>query len=245
MLIPDPVVFLLDVDNTLFDNDRFVIDLGARLDTDFGSGAAERYWILYRQLRDKLGLADYLGALQIFRMNCGEELALLQMSSFMLDYDFHDRLYTDALKTIAHLNQLGSTVILSEGDIVFQPRKIQRSGLWDAVEGRVMICQHKERVLDIVQRRFPARHYVMIDNKMSFLAGVKRMLADRVTTVCLRPGHSTAQTSNAVDPSADRVIHTIADLLNYEHADFQLDTSTAFDLGTHQFLPHSPSLDSA
>src|SRR5471030_3051533 len=157
------VVFLLDCDNTLLDNDRVQDDLSERLASELGAANRDRYWKIFEALRDELGYADYLGALQRLREGAMNEPRLMLMSAFLVDYPFADRLYPQALAAIQHLDRWGPTVILSDGDVVFQPRKIQRSGLWDAVEGRVLIYIHKERMLDDVERRYPARRYVMVD----------------------------------------------------------------------------------
>ena len=210
------VVVLLDVDNTLMDNDRFAADLTARLNRDFGETERERYWSIYGERRDKLGYADYLGALQEFRTDSNNEVALLQMSAFLLDYPFSERLYPRALATIKHLGTMGTTAILSDGDIVFQPRKIQRSGLWDAFDGRVLVYLHKERMLDDLQRRFPALHYVMIDDKPQLLATMKRELVDRLTTVFVRQGHYAAEADRiAINPAPDVTIQYIGDLCDF------------------------------
>ncbi|MHB8569762.1 MAG: HAD family hydrolase [Metallibacterium sp.] len=207
------VVFLLDVDNTLLDNDRFAADLTARLDHDFGRTQRERYWSIYAGLRDQLGYADYLGALQGFRAGSDDEPALLRMSAFLLDYPFMERLYPRALDAIRHLRTMGTAVILSDGDIVFQPRKIQRSGLWDAVAGRVLVYLHKERMLDVIERHFAARHYVMIDDKPQLLAAMKRALRDRLTTVFVRQGHyAVASARITIDPAPDVIVKHIGDL---------------------------------
>ena len=216
----DPVL-LLDVDNTLLDNDRFVADLGARLEHAFGASERERYWTIYDALRDELDYADYLGALQKFRAGLDENPDLLLMSAFMLEYPFASRLYPRALDVIAHLRTLGLPVILSDGDVVFQPRKVQRSGIWDAVEGRVLIYVHKERMLDAVQRRFPASHYVMVDDKPQLLAAMKHVLGEKLTTVFVRQGHYAAESANQViDPAPDISIGRIADLLDVERSVF-------------------------
>jgi FMN phosphatase YigB (HAD superfamily) len=152
------VVFLLDVDNTLLDNDRFGADLGARLEQAFGADQRDRYWSTYSALREELSYADYLAALEKFRVGLDDDPELLQMSSFILEYPFADRLYPRALEVIAHLSTFGLPVVLSDGDVVFQPRKIQRSGIWNAVQGRVLIYVHKERALAAMQRRYPAQH---------------------------------------------------------------------------------------
>jgi FMN phosphatase YigB (HAD superfamily) len=219
MLTPDDVrdtVFLLDVDNTLLDNDRFSADLDARLERDFGLAQRIRYRDIYAALRDELGYADYLGAMQVFRAGLVDDTDLLQMSAFLLNYPFAERVYPRALETIAHLHSLGTPVVLSDGDIVFQPRKIQRSGLWDAVQGRVLVYLHKERMLDAMQRRFPARHYVMVDDKPHLLAAMKAAMGDRLTTVFVQQGHYAMDAiGDCIDPAPDITIARIADLLGF------------------------------
>ena len=222
MLSAGEIIFLLDVDNTLLDNDRFAADLGARLEQSFGASERERYWAIFGRLREQLGLADYLGSLQAFRSGLDDHPDLLAMSEFMLEYPFAARLFPRALEAVAHLNTLGRPVVLSDGDIVFQPRKIQRSGIWEAVGGRVMIYLHKERVLGHMQQRYPARHYVMVDDKPNLLAAMKSTLKDRLTTVFVRQGHyALAPESNSVDPAPDMIIERIGDLIDHHSSDFQ------------------------
>jgi len=222
MLTAGEVVFLLDVDDTLLDNDQFAADLGDRLERSFGAAERARYWEIFGRLRDQLGLADYLGSLQAFRTGLEDHPELLAMSAFLLEYPFASRLYPRALEAVAHLGTLGSTAILSDGDIVFQPRKIQRSGIWEAVEGRVMISLHKERVLDHMQQRYPAKHYVMVDDKPNLLAAMKSVLKDRLTTVFVRQGHyALAPESNSVKPPPDMTIERIGDLIKHS-SDFQV-----------------------
>jgi len=174
------LVFLLDVDNTLLDNDRVIADLHAHLELGFGAASAARYWATFEGLRSELGYADYLGALQRYRLDAelgqGSDPRLLQMSTFLIDYPFADRLYPRALEVIEHLNTFGPTVILSDGDVVFQPLKVRRSGLWDAVSGRVLIYIHKEQMLDAVQRNHPTRRYVMVDDKLRILEALAARL---------------------------------------------------------------------
>jgi FMN phosphatase YigB (HAD superfamily) len=216
------VIFLLDVDNTLLDNDRFAADLGDRLEQSFGALERERYWAIFGRLREQLGFADYLGSLQAFRAGLDDHPDLLAMSEFMLEYPFAARLFPRALEAVARLNTLGRAVVLSDGDVVFQPRKIQRSGIWDAVGGRVMICLHKERVLDHMQQRYPARHYVMVDDKPNLLAAMKSILGSRLTTIFVRQGHyALAPESNSVDPAPDMIIERIGDLIDHHSFDFQ------------------------
>jgi FMN phosphatase YigB (HAD superfamily) len=221
VLTDKPVVFLIDVDNTLLDNDRFAADLTARLDSDFGMMERERYWSIYNKLRDTLGYADYLGALQQFRVGHEYHPALLSMSAYLLEYPFADHLYPRALETIAHLNSLGSTVILSDGDIVFQPRKIARSGIGQAVDGRVLVYVHKERMTEAMQRSFPAAHYVMVDDKPQLLAAMKRIFGARLTTVFVRQGHYAREAESlALDPAPDMTVQHISDLHGLSLSDF-------------------------
>jgi FMN phosphatase YigB (HAD superfamily) len=213
----DEVVFLLDVDNTLLDNDRVQDDLRAHLASEFGAGNRDRYWAIFEALRAELGYADYLGALQRYRLGALNDPRLLQMSSFLIDYPFADRVYPAALHVIEHLRTWGLTVIFSDGDVVFQPRKVQRSGLWEAVDGRVLIYIHKEKMLDDVAQRYPARHYVMVDDKLRILAAMKKILRDRLTTVFPRQGHYALDPYNlSTYPPADLAIERIGDLLGYE-----------------------------
>ena len=215
-----PVVFLLDVDNTLLDNDRFAADLGARLEQWFGHAERERYWALYAELRDALGYADYLGALQRFRTGLDNHPALLQMSGYLLDYPFAERLYPHALAAIAHVQTLGQAVILSDGDMVFQPRKIQRAALWEAFNGEVLVYVHKQHMLDAMQQRYPAAHYVMVDDKPQLLAEMKQLMGDQLTTVFVRQGHYAAAIPADLSPAPDMSIACIGDLREHKLDDF-------------------------
>ena len=217
MTAANEVVFLLDVDNTLLDNDRIVADLGDHLAHEFGDESRDRYWEIFEALRVELGYADYLGALQRYRVGAMNDPRLLMMSSFLVDYPFAERLYPGALDLIAHLRRWGPTVILSDGDVVFQPRKVQRSGLWDAVEGRVLIYLHKEQMLDDVEQRYPARRYVMVDDKLRILAAMKKVWGDRLTSVFPRQGHYVLDPGNsAVYPPADITLERIGGLISYD-----------------------------
>jgi FMN phosphatase YigB (HAD superfamily) len=214
-------VFLIDVDNTLLDNDRVIADLHERLDQAFGAEIASSYWTGFEQLRDELGYVDYLGALQRFRAGASRggmsDPQLLRMSEFLIDYPFADRLYPGALETLKQLRRHGPTVILSDGDVVFQPRKVQRSGLWEAAEGRVLIYVHKEEMLDLVEQRHPARHYVMIDDKLRILSAMKAIWGPRLTTVFVRQGHYALDAgANAAYAPADITVERISDLINFD-----------------------------
>jgi hypothetical protein len=214
MARPHEVVFLLDVDNTLLDNDRVAADLRRHLTEAFGAESQERYWALFEQLRRELGYADYLGALQRYRVENPRDPHLLKVSSYLVDYPFANRLFPASLDVIEHLNGWGPTVILSDGDVVFQPRKIERSGLFEAVGGRVLIYIHKERELTDVEDRYPAKHYVLVDDKIRILSAVKSAWKERVTTVFVRQGHYAHDAPEVAKyPPADVSVERIGDLL--------------------------------
>jgi len=211
----NPVVYLLDVDNTLLDNDAVVADLRSHLTNAFGADVQQRYWDIFEELRTREGYADYLGALQQFRIEHPADPQMLAMSLYLLDYPFQQRLYPRALDVIASLGRSGTCVILSDGDAVFQPRKVDRSGLWRAVDGRVLIYIHKEQMLEDVERRFPADRYVLIDDKLRLLTAVKRVWGSRVTTVFVRQGHYALDPAVTEEfPAADVTTDGIADLLD-------------------------------
>jgi FMN phosphatase YigB (HAD superfamily) len=206
-------VILFDVDNTLLDNDAVQEDLGAHLENRFGRATRERYWAIFEQLRVELGYADYLGALQRYRLEHLDEPQLLAVSTFLIDYPFAERLYPGALAALERCRRLGPTVILSDGDVVFQPRKVRRSGLWDAVDGRVLIYLHKEQMLAAVERRYPADRYVMIDDKLRILSAMKRFWGGRLTTVFPRQGHYAHDPRElAAYPRADLTLERIGEL---------------------------------
>jgi FMN phosphatase YigB (HAD superfamily) len=213
------IVTLFDVDNTLLDHDRVSADLRRHLQNTVGKDQAQHYWQFFEEIRTSLGYADYLGALQRYRIDAMSDPKLLQMSFFLVDYPFARRLYPGALAAMAHLRRLGLTVVLSDGDVVFQPRKIQRSGLWDAVDGRVLIYIHKERMLGEVERRYPARHYVIVDDKLRILAAMKAIWGARLTTVFPRQGHYALDPANvSAYPPADRTVERIGDLVDCDLA---------------------------
>ena len=211
------VVTFFDLDNTLIDNDRIAADLQQHLEALVGSTLAARYWTIFEALRTELGYADYLGALQRFRNETAFDPCVLAMSEYLVDYPFANRRYPGALDAIEHAARWGPTVLLSDGDVVFQPRKARRSGVWDAVAGRVLIYIHKEAMLDDVEHRWPARHYIMVDDKLRILAAMKAKWRQRLTTVWPRQGHY------AMDPKitekygpADIRVERIADFTNHD-----------------------------
>ena len=212
-----PVVFLVDVDNTLLDNDAVLDDLRKHVQQEFGAECWERYWAILMALWDELGYRDYLGALQRYRNEHPHDPHLLALSFFLLDYPFADRLYPGALDVLARLQDWGPTVVLTDGDVVFQPRKVQRSGIWHAVDGHVLIYIHKERDLDNVEEHYPAERYVLIDDKLAILTAAKRAWGARLTTVFPRQGqYAHDPRILAANPPADVTIERIGDLLAYD-----------------------------
>jgi FMN phosphatase YigB (HAD superfamily) len=217
--VTPPAVILLDVDNTLFDNDGFAADLDARLGELLGDELQARYWALYETVRAERQCADYLEPLQRMRVEVPHDPPLLELSLFLLEYPFARRLYPSALEVIRHVGTLGEVVVLSDGDVVLQPHKIRRSGIWDAVSGRVVVGRHKEHELDELERRYPAGRYVMVDDKPHILAGMKVGLAERVTTVFVQQGHYAAESvGQVVSPPPDLTIARIDELLAWRRA---------------------------
>jgi FMN phosphatase YigB (HAD superfamily) len=212
----NPTVFLVDVDNTLLDNDRIQRDLQRHLEREFGAACRDRYWAILEQLFTDLGYRDYLGALQRYRVEHPKDIHLLSMSSYLVDYPFANRLYPGALDVLERLRGWGQTVILSDGDVVFQPRKVERSGIFEAVEGHVLIYIHKEEELADVEERYPAARYVLVDDKPRILAAVKKVWGDRVTTILPRQGQFALAADAASYPAADLTVERIGDLVDYD-----------------------------
>ncbi len=211
------LVFLFDVDNTLLANDRVTADLKRHLGQQVGPERQQRYWDFFEQLRTELGYADYLGALQRYRLEYPRDPSLLTVSHFLINYPFATRLYPDSLDAIEHVKQWGTPGVLSDGDVVFQPLKVERSGISESVNGNVLIYIHKEKELDDVERRFPADHYVLIDDKIRILTEVKKIWGSKVTTVFPRQGHYALDPKIvAAYPPADISINRIGDLLQYK-----------------------------
>lgn len=210
-------VVLFDVDNTLLDNDQIAVDLTQHLDEEIGSRGERQYWAIFEELRTQLGYVDYLGALQRYRQEYPRDPHLLTLSRFLLNYPFAERLFPQAREVVRHVSQWGQAVILSDGDVVFQPRKIDRSGLFEVVEGHVLVYIHKENELDDVEQRYPADHYVMVDDKLRILTAVKAYWGPRVTTVFPRQGHYAKDPEVLrTFPAADLTIDRISDLLTID-----------------------------
>ena len=216
----DRIVFLVDVDNTLLDNDRIQEDLRNHIERHFGPECRDRFWTIQEQLFEELGYRDYLGALQRFRVENPYDPQMVTAATFLVDYPFANRLYPGALDVLQKFRGWGCTVILSDGDVVFQPRKVERSGIFEAVDGQVLIYVHKEESLDDVMRRFPAEHYVLVDDKLRILEAIKKGWGNRVTTVFPKQGKfATDPKVLALYPEADVTIDRISDLLSYSLSD--------------------------
>jgi FMN phosphatase YigB (HAD superfamily) len=219
---PADVVFLFDVDNTLLDNDHVIEDLRRYLKREIGAEREQCYWAIFERLRAELGYADYLGALQQYRTEYPHDPNLLMISRFLVNYPFANRLFPNSLDAIEHCKQWGTVVILSDGDVVFQPRKVERSGLFEAVDGNVLIYVHKEKELADVEQRYPARHYVMVDDKLTILTALKKTWGTRVTTVFPRQGHYAKDPRILASyPPADLSLERIGDLLAFDRSAFQ------------------------
>ncbi len=213
------VVALFDVDNTLLDNDRIAADLPQHLDKEIGARGERQYWTIFEELREQLGYVDYLGALQRYRQAYPRDPHLLTLSRFLLNYPFAERLFPQACEAVRQAAEWSRPVILSDGDVVFQPRKIDRAGLYEAVEGNVLIYIHKEKELDDVEQRYPADHYILVDDKLRILTAVKAYWGERVTTVFPRQGHyATDPEVLRTFPAADLSIDCIGDLLKIDQA---------------------------
>jgi FMN phosphatase YigB (HAD superfamily) len=221
------VVFLFDVDNTLLDNDRIVADLMRHLDREVGHERQQRYWAIFEELRAELGYADYLGALQRYRIEYPRDPHLLTVSSYLVNYPFANRLFPGSLDVLDHCKVWGPVVILSDGDVVFQPRKVERSGLFEAVEKNVLIYVHKEFELEDVERRYPAEHYILVDDKLRILTAVKKIWGLRVTTVFPRQGHYALDLQElSAYPPADVSIGRVGELLEYNLSTLRAATQT-------------------
>jgi FMN phosphatase YigB (HAD superfamily) len=215
------LVFLFDVDNTLLDNDCVIADLARYLQREVGSRHARQYWAIFERLREQFGYADYLGALQLYRRAHPHEIGLLTISRYLIGYPFARRIFPHAFNVIARVQRWGKAALLTDGDVVFQPHKVDGSGLFRAVRGNTLIYVHKERELRDVAARYPADHYVLVDDKLRILAAVKAIWRERVTTVFVRQGHyARDQKILARFPAADVTIDRIGDLLKLPRETF-------------------------
>ncbi|MEP6925747.1 MAG: HAD family hydrolase, partial [Pyrinomonadaceae bacterium] len=214
-------VFLFDVDNTLLDNDKVTSDLKKFLEREVGRERNAAYWKIFEKLRSELGYADYLGALQRYRTEFPYDSHLLTVSTYLVNYPFANRLFPNSLDVIAESQKYGTAVILTDGDVVFQPRKIERSGLLEAFEKNILIYIHKEDELTDVERRYPSPKYVLIDDKLRILTAIKKIWQERVTTVFVRQGHYALDALEiAKYPSADVTVERIGDLLDHDLSKF-------------------------
>jgi FMN phosphatase YigB (HAD superfamily) len=212
-----PVIFLVDVDDTLLDNDRIRTDIQEHLADSYGVVLAERYWTVQERRFVELGYRDYLGAVQEWWEGESADPRLLELSRYLLDYPFADRLYEGALDVLAHLRSLGRTIVLTDGDAVFQPTKVERAGIAAAVDGHVLVYIHKELELDDVERRYPAARYVLVDDKLRILSAAKGFWGERVTTVLPLQGQfATDPEIAAAHPAADVTVEEIGDLLAFD-----------------------------
>jgi haloacid dehalogenase-like hydrolase len=218
---PADVVFLFDVDNTLLDNDRMQNDLFRHIEREFGKKARSRYLAIFEELRSELGYADYLGALERYRLEKMHDPRLLHVSNWLVEYPFAARVYPRAFDVVKRFKRWGRVAILSDGDAVFQPRKVDRSGLWRAFGGNVLIFIHKEQELECVEHFYPAKHYVMVDDKLRLLQAIKQVWGERVTTVFPKQGHY-ARDKKAIAQyrPADISVQRIGDLLDMERSAF-------------------------
>lgn len=213
------IVFLFDVDNTLLDTDRVRSDLRDFLVRQIGAEEEEHYFDIFERLRGELGYADYLGALQEYRVSRPHHTEIIHVSLYLLNYHFANRLFPRSLDAVEHARRQGTIAILSDGDVVFQPHKIENAGLWETFKGNVLLFIHKEQEMDAVAERFPADHYVMLDDKLRILDAMKRVWGSRLTTVFVRQGHYAhdAQYLEGYMP-ADVTLAQIGDFLEYDTA---------------------------
>ena len=212
---PADVVFLIDVDNTLLDNGAVVADFRRQLVGALGVEGDRRYWEIFEALFRDPGFADYFGALQRYSLEGPRDPRLFDVARFLLHYPFAERVYPRALDLIAALRARGPVAIVSDGDVVYQPYKIERSGLWEAARGNVLVYVHKETMLDDIERRYPARRYVMVEDKIFILAAMKAIWRERLTTVFVRQGHYAHDAELlAASPPADITVDSIGDLID-------------------------------
>jgi len=216
------LVFWLDVDNTLVANDDVKDDLDMHLQVEVGPQLAERFWALYEEVRKEESLVDIPLALDRFREQTSiaemDDLTYQHVRSIFNNYPFPKALYPYALETVQHLNTLGTTVIVSDGDPIFQSEKILSSNLAEAVEGRVLLYIHKQEHIQETMKAYPGDHYVAVDDKPDILLDTKNLLGDRVTIVFVRQGKYAKQLPEHF--SADITVDHIGDLRTYSAGQF-------------------------
>ncbi len=212
---PDPprLVFLLDVDNTLLDNDALKAEIGSRIQMLVGVELARRFWVVYEQVRQQAEFVDYPATLDRFINQYGDASQPVQLRQIFESLPFASFLFPDVIETLRHLRSLGTVAILSDGDQVFQPLKIRKSGLEEAVGGNVLIYVHKERELQRVFAQYPADHYVMVDDKPRILSALEEECPSRFTTVFVLQGHYARE--GEYEPVPDIVVHHFADLAGF------------------------------
>ena len=215
-----PIIFLVDVDDTLLNGDCIQTDFKQHMEREFGIQCRDRYWVIQEELFNELGYRDYLEALQRFRLEYPYEPHLVTAANFFVDYPFANRLYPGALNVLEHFRKWSKTVILTDGDMVLQPRKIQQSGIFEMVEGNVLVYVHKEEALEDIKRRYPAEHYVLVDDKLRILTAFKKAWANHVTTVFPKQGEFALDPQVLSSyPAADIAVDQISDLLSYSLSD--------------------------
>ena len=217
------LVFLIDLDNTILDNDGVKQDIEAKMLEILGERLAERFWHYYEAVRKDLDYIDFFETMMRLRDENPTDAAVVdEATGTLMDWDFCPRLYPRAIETVLHLKSLGLPLVLSDGDPVFQPMKIHQCGVTQAVDGRVLIFVHKERFLPAVQARFRAERYVLIDDKPGILMRSKAALGDRLTTVHVLQGKYATDPKLAVDYTPDIVVPNFSDLLTYDADAFML-----------------------
>lgn len=215
-----PVVFLLDMDNTLLDNDAVKTDMASQLKELLGDELAERFWNEYEEVRRLTGVVDLPLTFERFEHYMPDAATMTRVRAIIMEYPFATRVFPDTLPAIAHMHELGLPVIVSDGDTTYQPRKIALSGLAEAVNWQAVIYSHKEDHLDEILRRWPARFYVMVDDKARILAATKRRIPNRVVTVQVRQGHY-AQATAHFAPPPDLTLASIGDIRTLTTANFE------------------------
>ncbi len=224
MTAPLRLTIFVDVDNTLIDNDAAKEEMDRRLVSVVGPEEAKRFWAVYEEVRREFGVVDIPRALARFEAtseldeeNLGRRVALAEV---FMDFPFREYLFPDALATLGHLRLLGRLALLSDGDEVFQPVKIARSGLADAVDGYVLVYPHKEAHHGELEAIFPADHYILVDDKLEVIGRFREQFTSPLTTVFVRQGKYATAAGPPPWPGADIVVERIGDLRGYSQEAF-------------------------